>query len=285
MKVVVIGAAGQLGAAVVREFAASHDLIPLGRQDLDLHDDRAIERAISERRPDVIINCAAYNHVDRAEDEPVEALNVNAFAVRALAQAANDAGAILVHYSSDFVFDGEQRTPYTEDDRPNPRSAYATSKLLGEWFASDCPRAYVLRVESLFGCAGPGAVHKGSVAAILNALRRGDEVRAFSDRTISPLYVVDGAHATRRLIELEAPFGLYHCVNSGHCTWVELARELADRLGVEARIVATRMSEMKLRADRPEYCVLSNQKLESVGISMPSWKDALRRYVEREKQG
>jgi dTDP-4-dehydrorhamnose reductase len=279
MRVVVTGASGQLGAAVCSELGTAHEVNALRRRDLDLVEDRAVHAAMMRLRPDVIINCAAYNAVDAAEDHPVEALNVNAFAVRALAAAARDAGAMLVHYSTDFVFDGEASRPYTEDDRPNPRSVYATSKLLGEWFAADCPRAYILRVESLFGCAGPGAPHKGSVAAILGGLTRGEEVRVFTDRTISPLYVVDGAHATRQLIEREPPFGVYHCVNSGQCTWLDLARELAERLGVEPRIVPTRMSETKLRADRPRYCVLSNRKLEAAGIPMPSWQDAIGRYL------
>jgi dTDP-4-dehydrorhamnose reductase len=145
MRIAVIGARGQLGAAIVREFTR-HEVIPLVREDLDISDDRAVRAMIERLRPDVIINCAAYNDVDGAEDHPVDALNVNAFAVRALAGTAAALDAIFVHFSTDFVFDGTASTPYTEDDRPNPRSVYAVSKLLGEWFAVDAPRWYVLRV-------------------------------------------------------------------------------------------------------------------------------------------
>src|SRR4029077_20706647 len=126
------------------------------RADLDIADDAAVEAAMSRARPDVIVNAAAFTDVDAAEDQPVAALATNAFGVRALARAARTHGALLVHYSTDFVFDGAASAPYTEADRPNPQSTYAASKLIGEWFALDVSRAYVLRVESLFGRAPGG---------------------------------------------------------------------------------------------------------------------------------
>jgi len=279
MRVVVTGASGQLGAAVVEDFRTAHDTVPLTRRDADLTDDAAVAAAIDRVGPEVIVNCAAYNDVDGAEDHPIEALNANAFAVRALARAAERLGATLVHYSTDFVFDGTAVRPYSEADRPNPRSVYATSKLLGDWFAFDAPRAYVLRVESLFGRAPNGPEPRGSVASILNRLMAGESPKVFIDRTISPTYVVDAARATRELVERAAPAGLYHCVNSGECTWFEFARELAHRLGLEAALTPVRTNQVALRAARPLYCALSNEKLRRVGIEMPAWQDAVRRFV------
>lgn len=279
MRVVVTGARGQLGAAIIHEFGSLHDVVPLARTDLDVTDSAAVLRVIDRLVPDVIVNCAYSGDVDGAEDDPVGALQVNAFAVRSLARAASARGAALVHYSSDFVFDGTATRPYTEEDRPNPQSVYATSKLLGEWFAADAPRAYVLRVESLFGRAPNGPPPKGSIAGILNALQAGSEAVVFEDRTVSPTYILDAARATRQLVEAQVPSGLYHCVNSGHCTWLEFARELARQVGVEPRLKPTRMSEARLRAPRPQYCALSNENLASIGIVMPSWQDALGRYV------
>ena len=279
MRVVVLGAQGQLGAAVEQEFRGGHDVVALTHAMLDITDDRAVPDAIAKATPDAIVNCAAYNDVDGAEDHPVEALNLNAFAVRALARAAADIGAALVHFSTDFVFDGNGDRPYVETDRPNPRSTYAASKLLGERFAADVPRAYVLRVESLFGSVKGGRPAKGSVASIMKAIQGGTEARVFEDRTISPTYVFDAAAATRMLLEQSAPPGMYHCVNSGSCTWIELARELAQQLGVAAKFVPIRMAEMTLRANRPLYCVLSNEKLASAGVTMPGWRDAIARYV------
>jgi dTDP-4-dehydrorhamnose reductase len=189
---------GQLGTAVLRECEPRHEVVALGRDSLDVSDDAAWRRRWRER-PDVIINCAAYNDVDGAEYHPVDALNANAFAVRALARAAADQGAAFVHYSTDFVFDGTATEPYTETDPPNPKSTYAASKLLGEWFAADAPRAYVLRVESLFGRAAGGGASKGSVASIVKTLLAGGEARVFEDRTVSATYIIDAAWATMRL--------------------------------------------------------------------------------------
>ena len=146
MKIAVVGARGQLAAAVVHECAADHEVIPFTHEQLDVSDDAAVAAAMDRTKPDAIVNGVAFNDVDGAEDRPMEALNGNAFAVRALARAADRHGAALVHYSTDFVFDGTATVPYTEDDRPNPRSVYAATKLLGEWFALDRPRGYVLRV-------------------------------------------------------------------------------------------------------------------------------------------
>jgi dTDP-4-dehydrorhamnose reductase len=157
---------------------------------------------------------------------------------------------------------------------------YAVSKLLGEWFAADASRHYVVRVESLFGHVSGARPAKGSIAGILNTLVAGGEPKVFEDRTISPTYVVDAARATRQLIERQAPPGLYHCVNTGECTWLEFGRELARQLGVQARLIPVRMADMTLRAARPRYCALSNEKLRSFGVSMPTWQDALARYLQ-----
>jgi dTDP-4-dehydrorhamnose reductase len=283
VRIAVVGARGQLGAAVVHECTPAHETIAFTRQELDASDTAAVMAAMDGVRPDVIVNGAAFTDVDAAEDHPIEALDSNAFAVRALARAAQRHGATLVHYSTDFVFDGHASEPYTEVHPTNPRSVYAASKLLGEWFAVDAPRAYVLRVESLFGRVPNGPAAKGSVAGILTTLAAGGAPRAFVDRTISPTYVVDAARATRQLVERDvrqAPPGVYHCVNSGSCTWFELAQELARQLGVEPRITPVRLSDMTLKAQRPQYCALSNAKLQSLGIVMPPWQDALGRYVK-----
>lgn len=278
MKVLVTGAAGQLGSSVVDRLAAQgHDVVPARRADLDLTGHDAVQRAVSDAQPDVVINCAAYNDVDGAEVEAALALDVNAFAVRSLARAAGTAGAVLVHYSTDFVFDGAARSPYREDDRPSPQSVYAASKLLGEWFASDAPRHYVLRVESLFG----GKAARSSIDRIIGALREGRPARVFSDRVVSPTYVDDCADATLALLDRRAPFGLYHCVNSGHATWEALAREIASRLGVDAAIEPVAMASMPMRAARPLYCALSNEKLRAAGVAMPPWQDAVARYLGR----
>jgi dTDP-4-dehydrorhamnose reductase len=279
MKIVVLGSRGQLGAAVAHEFAAGHDVVALDRAALDITDANGVAATMTRLAPHVIINCAGYNAVDAAEDHPIDAFLANAFGVRSLARAARALDAVLVQYSSDFVFDGKTDRPQTETDRPNPRSVYAISKMVGEWFAADAPRAYVLRVESLFGRAPGGPPPRGSVAGIIAGLRSGTPTKVFVDRTASPTYVRDGAWATRELLERNAPFGLYHTVNSGACTWMDIAREAARLLGVEPRLEAVHLADLVLKASRPLYCALSNDKLASVGIAMPTWQDALARSL------
>lgn len=280
MRVAVTGAGGQLGAAIVHEFRRSHDVVPLTRAALDVTDEAAVLSVVGSLKPEAIINCAADNRVDALEDLPVEALNANAFAVRNLSRAAAGCGAILVHYSTDFVFNGRVTVPYTEEDQPNPLSVYAASKLLGEWFAAGAPQAYVLRVETLFGRAPGGPAPKGSVAGLVRAFSAGDSPNVFADRTISPTYVDDAARASRLLLERQLPIGLYHCVNSGSCTWLEFATELGRQIGAAAKPTPVTMADVALRAMRPQYCALSNEKLRANGVDLPHWRDALRRYLQ-----
>lgn len=282
MKALVIGAAGQLGAATVermkraRDTDSPFDVIALTRAEVDLANSRAVRDAVLGVKPDVILNCAAYNNVDGAEDDPGTALDVNAFAPRVLAEAAEETGATLVHYSTDFVFDGKASDPYTEADPARPQSVYGSSKLLGEWFAAQAPRHYILRVESLFG----GTYVRSSVDKIIATILAGEDTRVFVDRIVSPSYVEDVIAATLGLIDKGAPYGLYHCVNSGTATWYELAREIARLLDRPAPLVAVKVADVPMRAKRPQYCALSNRKLADAGVAMPSWQDALRRYLE-----
>lgn len=279
MKVLVTGATGQLGSAIGKEFAHGHRVVPLSQDDLDITRHDVVHGRVAAVRPDLVVNCAAYNDVDACEDDAATALEVNAFGVMALARAASAVGATFVHYSTDFVFAGDADRPYTEDVAPSPRSFYAMSKLLGDWFARDAPRWYVVRVESLFGGAALGSWHKSSVDRIADAIFEGREAVVFTDRVVSPSFVVDVARATRELVERAAPYGLYHCVNTGTCTWHELAREIERQSGVEARLRPIRAADVKLRAARPMYSPLSNGKLAAAGIPMPTWQDALGRYL------
>jgi dTDP-4-dehydrorhamnose reductase len=280
-KALVIGAAGQLGAATVARLKSPQDsrefdVVALTRAEVDLTDSRALRAAVLDVKPGIILNCAAYNNVDAAEDDPKPALDVNAFAPRVLAEAAEECGATFVHYSTDFVFDGMGSRPYTETDPARPQSAYASSKLLGEWFAAEAPRHYVLRVESLFG----GTYVRSSIDKIIGTISKGEDTRVFVDRVVTPSYVQDVVSATLALIDRNAPYGLYHCVNSGETTWFDLAEEIARLLDRKASLLPVKVADVKMRARRPQYCALSNRKLAAAsGYAMPSWQDALKRYL------
>ncbi len=286
MRALITGAGGQLGLEISRVFAREGEVAALQHARLDITDHAAVLRVTREMRPDVILNCAAYNDVDRAETDQVTAMLVNGFAVRSLAVAARETGAVLVHYGTDFVFDGEADQPYDEAAAPGPRSVYATSKLLGEWFARGAPRHYVLRVESLFGggadAAGTGARRPGgTLDRMVDAMLEGRPVRGFTDRTVSPSYVPDVAAATGALLTGGAGVGLYHCVNTGKVTWFEVARAAATRLGCESVVSPITMRDVQTCAARPRFCALSNDKIVSAGAAMPTWEDALDRYLGR----
>ena len=281
-RVLVTGAAGQLGSVILRTFADT-DVIALTRAYVDITDPVAVRRVVLDAAPAVVINCAAFNDVDGAEDAPTEALAVNAFAVRSLARAADECGAVLVHYGTDFVFSGEAATPYRETDEPGPRSTYAASKLLGEWFGLDAARGYVLRVESLFGCEAAWTGRRGTLDSLVAGLEEGRELRVFTDRVVSPSYLDDVAAATRFLLTSGAAPGLYHCVNSGHDTWHAVALEAARLLGVTARLKPITTADVTLRAQRPCFCALDNSKLAAAGFEMPTWQDAVRRWLRMKR--
>ena len=280
--VLVVGAAGRLGASIVEAYAGV-DVVARTRATLDIADPEAVRGAVAEVAPAVIINCAAFNDVDGAEDDPTTALAVNAFAVRSLARAAGACGATFVHFSTDFVFDGDTAEPYVETDAAAPRSVYGLSKLLGEWFALDAPRGFVLRVESLFGAARGWTGRASSLDSIVVDLKQGREVRVFTDRVVSPSFVPDVARAVRCLLEGSAAPGLYHCVNSGHATWHEVAEEAARVLGVQPRFRCVTMDQTTLRASRPRYCALDVGKLAEAGVTMPPWNEALQRHLTSER--
>jgi dTDP-4-dehydrorhamnose reductase len=275
MKLLVLGSAGQLGGMFAR--VTGHEVVGLTRRDVDVTAPEDLQAVVERHRPDVVVNCTAYNNVDGAEDDARTALEVNALAVQSMAAAARRVEATLVHYSTDFVFDGEADRPYSEADRARPVSVYGMSKLLGEWLARDAPRAYVLRVESLFG--GPQA--RSSVDRIVSALREGLETPVFTDRVVSPSYVEDVVEATLGLLARDAPPGLYHCVNRGAATWAEVGGYVADALGVSrAWLRPTEARGLRMRAQRPLYCALDNTRLEqALGRSMPTWQAAIDRYL------
>jgi dTDP-4-dehydrorhamnose reductase len=275
-RVMVTGAAGQLGSAMVARLSPRYDVISFTRAQLDLADGAAVLATARTCRPGLIVNCAAYNDVEAAEDAAQAALSANALAVQALARAAADVAATLMHYSTDFVFDGMIDRPYRETDPCRPLSTYGMSKLLGEYFALECDGTYVLRVESLFG----GQPAKSSIDKIIAAIRGGQPVRVFAERTVTPSYVDDVADATAQLIERRPAPGVYHCVNSGVTTWLGVAEEIVRLLGREAEIVPVKVADVTLKAKRPLYCALSNDKLAAAGIAMPTWQQAIGRYLK-----
>ncbi len=257
-------------------------VVGLTRRDVDITSSGDLLAMLARLSPSVIVNCTAYNAVDQAEEAPLDALAINTFAVRTLARAAQAANALLVHYSTDFVFAGDRPAVLTEEMPPSPQSVYGMSKLLGEWLAEEATRHYVIRVESLFG--GPNA--RSSVDRLIRTVRDGQETPVFHDRTVTPSFVEDVVQATSHLIDAGAPFGLYHAVNDGETTWLDIGRYVCHELAKPVDVLRpVSVSDLTFRARRPQYAALSGAKLARAGFEMPSWQDAIARYLRCRPDG
>jgi dTDP-4-dehydrorhamnose reductase len=272
----VLGADGQLGTQFVKSLDGRCRVVGADVKEVDVCDARSLAKLTTEVQPDTIINCAAWNAVDQAEERPLDALYTNAYAVQTLANLAGELGATLVHFSTDFVFDGQTVKPYAETDQPRPISTYGMSKLLGEAACASWARHYVLRLSSLYG----GHQRRSYVDHIASAVRAGRSVPVYEDRFVSPSYAPDVVAATLALLQRQAPFGLYHCVSSDFCSWYDVAVEVARQLPASPSCLEpVRFSNTPGRANRPQFCALSTGKLEACIGPMPGWKDALSRHL------
>jgi dTDP-4-dehydrorhamnose reductase len=280
MKTVVIGSAGQLGRDLCPRL--SGEVAALTRQEIDLGQPQSIAPQLVQLGPDVVVNCAAYNFVDRAESEPEAAFAVNAWGVRSLAMTCRDLGCVLVHFSTDYVFglDGQRTTPYSEGDAPGPMSVYGLSKLAGEYLVqSICPRHFVIRTCGLYGVWGSGGKGGNFVETMLRLAGQGKPLRVVADQVCTPSYTVDVAAASAALIRT-GRYGLYHIVNTGSCTWHEFARSIFELAKVKADLTAIGSSDWQAAARRPAYSVLACDRYRALGlVELRSWRDALAAYL------
>lgn len=283
MRVLLTGAGGQLAADLMGTFTgAGHSVAGCRREDLDITDEAAVRAALDEARPDLILNPAAFNKVDDAERDPEPAFRVNAYGPRVLARAAAERDIVLVHYSTDYVVDGKKQAPYSEDDAPLPLSAYAASKLIGEYFARAlAPRHYVLRVCGLFGQAGRQSRHGNFVETMLRAAAAGKTLRVVADQVVAPTPTRDVAAATLALVTSDAPYGLYHCTAQGETSWYDYARAIFELADVRADLHATTAADYGAPAPRPPYSILDSGKLAATGVPRPRhWRDGLAEYLD-----
>jgi dTDP-4-dehydrorhamnose reductase len=230
---------------------------------------------------DVLINCTGYHKTDEVEAHATEAFRINAHAVGTLAKACKARGARIVQISTDYVFDGEGRRPYGEEDEASPLNVYGASKLLGEKLAQreHDDGTMIVRVASLFGVAGSSGKGGNFVETILKKGRESGEVRVVNDVTMSPTSTADTARAVLGLLRKNAGKGIYHVVNSGAATWFEFARQIIEEAGVAAKVVPVTSAEYPTAAVRPAYTVLDNTKASQIIGDTPHWKHALREYL------
>jgi dTDP-4-dehydrorhamnose reductase len=281
VRCVLIGAAGQLGFDLARTFSLPGELVRLTHADLDILDRSAIDRVLRAVRPTHVVNTAAYNLVDRAEDERAEAFALNADAVGALADVCTSVGARLVHFSTNYVFDGHRATPYDEDAAPAPLSAYGRSKLEGERLAlARCPDAFVFRVAGLYGIArSAGKGGTNFVEVMLRLAHAGQPIRIVHDQLLTPSYTRDLAAKVWRIIAHGIP-GLYHLTNAGETSWFDFAREIFRLSGLTPQLAAITTAEYGARARRPAYSVLARGRLGAIGeADLRSWQAALAAYL------
>lgn len=290
MKIAVLGAAGQLGRDLCPRLAALGDVVPLTRADIDLARPETIVPAVEALRPDVFVNCAAYNFVDRAETDWDAAYQVNTAGPRNLAVACAREGARLVHFSTDYVFgaDPDRTTPYTEDDRPGPVSAYGTSKANGEALLRLTEAdSLVVRTCGLYGVWGNGGKGGNFVETMLRLAGEGKPLRVVKDQRCTPSYTADVADATVELVRRGAS-GLYHVTNAGDCTWYEFAAEIFRQAELSPDLTPITSAEFGAPARRPAYSVLSTANLAArIGTHLRPWRDALAAYLveRRTKRG
>jgi dTDP-4-dehydrorhamnose reductase len=286
MRILIIGANGQLGTDLmpafrdVRAQGVPADVLGVTRGTVDIRDDKVVRKALTETRPDWVINTAAFHNVELCEDEPAEAMLVNGSAVGALARECSQRGIKLLHFSTDFVFGGEKRTPYVETDTPNPLSAYAKSKLEGEKQVEAAgPQHLIVRTCGLFGHAGSKTRQGNFIEKMLKRAADGGELRVVGDKIATPTATIDLAAAVAQLIALNAN-GIYHATNEGECSWHEFAQEAVRLSGSPVIVKKVTSAEFKTKAVRPAYSVLSKEKFYALGVArMPHWRDALNRYM------
>jgi dTDP-4-dehydrorhamnose reductase len=285
MRIAVLGAAGQLGRDLCPRLPG--EVVPLSRAEMDLARPETVAPALAAAKPDVFVNCAAYNFVDKAETDHAAAFAANAWGVRELTRACAAARIKFVHLSTDYVFGLDpQSTSLTETDAPGPVSAYGLSKLSGEYFArAEAPDAIVIRTCGLYGVHGSGGKGGNFVETMLRVAGQGKPLRVVHDQRCTPSYTVDVAEATAALIRANAA-GLFHVTNAGSTTWHDFAAEIFQLSGLKPSLTPITSAEFGAAARRPAYSVLSNAKLSSVGVSPPRpWQEALAAYLaERAKK-
>ena len=283
MRILLIGRTGQLGADLLRH-NPGHDIAAPGRDELDLTNEAQLRAAIGRHRPEVVINCAAFHNVPLCEQEPEQAFLVNCVAVRNLAATCREAGARLVTFSSDYVFGGDRRTPWGEDDLPQPLQVYGISRLAGEHAAlSAAPEhAIIVRTCGLYGESGARSKGGNFVDGRVADLRAGRALEMAMEQIVSPTSTEDLAKALWALVaHPKAGPGIYHLVNEGQCSWYELTVAIGELLGLGAKVAPVDRQGRSGAMRRPLYSVLANRRARALGVVLPPWRDALARYLRR----
>jgi dTDP-4-dehydrorhamnose reductase len=280
MIIALIGADGQLGTDLAAVLPAE-TLRPLYYPEFDVTKPEAAAARLKDLRPAVVINTSAFHRVDECEDRGEEAFRVNSLAVRDLALACRAMDAVLVHFSTDYIFDGRKASPYAEDDRPGPLNLYAASKLAGEHLlASTWEQHFIVRTCGLFGRAGCLEKGRNFPETMIWLASQGRRIRVVADQIVAPTSTRELAGNIAALIRTQA-YGLYHLTSRGECSWYEFARAVLDAAGLRADLMPVASREFGARARRPAYSILSDAKARALGLpGCSDWRTALAAYME-----
>jgi dTDP-4-dehydrorhamnose reductase len=281
MRILLIGATGQLGSELITN-NPGHCIIAPGRTELDVTRGDSIAASVRDAHPDWVINTAAFHNVPLCEEQPEQAFRVNCVALRDLAQTCRVHNARLMTFSTDYVFDGKQRTPYREDDCPTPLQIYGITKLAGEAaaLAAAPEHAVIVRTCGLYGRSGAASKGGNFVDNRVTDGGRGAPVEISCDQTVCPTSTYDLSKAIYELIaNATCCFGIYHLVNEGECTWFEFTKTIYEYLDVKTQVRPVDREGRTGTMRRPLYSVLANTRARTLGITLPTWQDALERYL------
>ncbi len=284
-RIAIIGANGQLGSDLITLFAQEKDvtLLPLTHQDIEITEPDSIQKAFANNEPDIIVNAAAYNKVDAAEEFSSEAFLVNGVGNKNLAKYCGEHEKIFISVSTDYVFgvDKDRKTPYKETDTPGPINAYGISKLAGELFVQYAsPKHFIVRTCGLFGLSSSSGKGYNFVELMLRLAREKGHVQVVNDQIMTPTYTVDLAKQIIVLLQTNT-FGLYHATAEGACSWYDFAKEIFARTNTQVNLEPVPTAHFPTTAKRGNYSVLENHKLKELGINiMRDWKIGLEDYLK-----
>ena len=278
MKILITGANGMLAKAV-REELKENELVLTDVEELDITNKEAVETFVNNEKPNYIINCAAYTAVDRAEEQPELAYRINAIGPKNLAIAAKNNDSTLIHISTDYVFGGDKPVDedYSEEDEKNPQAVYGTTKLEGENFIKqNCDKYYIFRTAWLYGEGN------NFVRTMINLAKDRNEVSVVNDQHGSPTYAVDLAKIIHQAIEKDIPYGIYNSTNIGYTTWYDFTKLIYKLQNINCNVKPVTTEEFPRPAKRPKNSQMSKNKLLKLGIEIPTYEEALMRYLEKE---
>lgn len=281
MKICVIGANGQLGSDVCTAFKKNSDkVIELNHDKIEITDIDDVSSVLKDLKPNILVNTAAYHHVEKCETETQKAFSVNALGARNLAMLSRDLGFFIIHISTDYVFDGNKKQPYVEEDLPSPLNVYANSKLAGEYFIQAIAKKYlIMRSSGIYGKNPCRAKGYNFVDIMLKLAKERDEVRVVDDEILSPTSTVELANQIVK-VSREECYGLCHATAEYSCTWYDFAKEIFKIMQIDTPLNIADPGEFSVKVSRPSYTVLENGFLKQRGLNIfRSWKEGLEDYL------